>query len=134
MVRTLPCGLSTRHSFWRQEEDLSDVQLRDYEGALGRCRQCWEAMQWRPTVWVHWVMAHSLCLLQTFRNLSVFSSMPSERRHQQFKRDLRHAFKGWQVVNPRMGTAALTHVLELDALDKGLVLQGPMPGKRQRLC
>ena len=134
VVRTLLRGLGTLHAFWRQEANLSDNQLREYESALTRCRQCWEALQWRPTVWVHWVMAHSLCLLQMFRNLAVFSSMPSERRHQQFKRDLRHAFKGWQVVNPRMGTAALTHVLELDALDKGLLLQGPVPGKRQRLC
>ena len=134
VVRTLLRGLGTLHAYWRQEGNLSDSQLQEYETALTRCRHCWEALQWRPTVWVHWVMAHSMCLLQTFRNLAVFSSMPSERRHQQFKRDLRHAFKGWQVVNPRVGTAALTHVLELDALDKGLLLHGPVPGKRQRLC
>ena len=134
VLRTLLRGFRTLHQFWHQPADLSEAQLQDYERALGTCRQCWQALQWRPTVWVHWVMAHSLFFLRTFGNLAMFSSMPTERRHQQFKRDLRHSFHGWKLVNPRSGTSALTHVLEMDALDKGLRLHGPDAGKRQRLA
>ena len=91
-------------------------------------------MGWAPTVWVHWVVAHSGYFLQLYHNLAQFSSVPTERRHQGFKRDLRYSFQGWKISQPSLSNKALAHVLSLDALDKGLQLMGHGPAKKARLA
>lgn len=37
-----------------------------------------------------------------------------------FKQDLRHAFSGWKLTNPRLQSVYLCSVVNMDALDQGL--------------
>jgi hypothetical protein len=37
-----------------------------------------------------------------------------------FKHDLRHAFSGWKLSNPRLASSYLCTVVNMDALDQGL--------------
>ena len=58
--------------------------------------------------------------MQTYGGLYAFSSIPSEHRHQRFKRDLRITFQGWKYKAPLRCKGYLKRVIELDALDQGL--------------
>ena len=44
----------------------------------------WRALQWQPTVWVHWTCVHSGWFAAEYRNLYIFSSIPAERRNVEF--------------------------------------------------
>ena len=74
------------------------------------------AYTWKPTVWVHWLCAHSGYNVEKYANLYSHSSLPTERRHQGFKLDLRHAFQGWKVASPIVASSFLRCVVEQDAL------------------
>ena len=67
------------------------------------------------------------------KSIYLFSSVPSEHRHQTFKLDLRHSFQGWKLVNPRCNERGLRHVVEMDALNQGLHILHKVGNKRKRL-
>jgi hypothetical protein len=67
----------------------------------------------------------------------MFSSIPTERRNVEFKLDVTHCFKGWKLSRPQASTRGFALVLELAALDSGLLLEaarkgGGKEGKRKR--
>ena len=145
---TLPCGREILalaalrallrsfhiiHGVWRQVDPVLPTVLNGYTEAIDTFSSCWRAFHWKPTVWVHWMVCHSAFFLRTYGNLSWFSSVPTERRHQGFKRDLRHSFQGFKLSDPRRSPKCLTHALDMDALDKGLQLAGAPVHKRARL-
>ena len=73
--------------------------------------EAWKAFQWKPTIWVHWVCAHSTFFIARSRTLYIFSSVPTEKRHQYFKLDPKHCFHGWRLsktVLHHRGLAQLT--------------------------
>ena len=78
---------------------------------------------WKPTVWVHWVCAHSGWYMEEYRNLYMFSSVPTEQQHRRFKVDLRHACHAFKRTRPRQGASALRHVLALHSIDTDLQLR-----------
>ncbi len=121
-LRILLRALSCLHSFWRQKTYLTDHEVVEYQRNIDLFANCWHAFQWKPTVWVHWMVAHSGFFMKTYRTLYLFSSIPSEHRHQTFKLDLRHSFQGWKLQNPSYNERGLRHVVELDSLDQGLQL------------
>jgi hypothetical protein len=68
----------------------------------------------------------------------MFSSIPTERRNVEFKLDVTHCFKGWKLSQPQASTRGFALVLELAALDTGLLLEAARKGgeqarKRRRL-
>ena len=52
----------------------------------------------------------------------LFSSIPTERRNVEFKMDVRHCYKGWKISRPYACTLGFAHVLNLSALEVGLLL------------
>ena len=119
-VRILLKTLFQIHSFWIQRTILSPEQQNSYHVAVVTLTNAWKSLSWKPTVWVHWVCAHSSFYVRTHRSLYSFSSIPTEYRHQTFKMDLRHAFEGWKFQNPLLTARWLTRVVDLNALDQGL--------------
>ena len=135
LVRGMLRALSTLHELWWKHEPLTTADLQRYVNGVGTFADCWVAFQWRPTVWVHWVVCHSAFFMGQYHTLYTFSSLPSERKHQTFKRDVRHSFQGWRLSNPHLSCTALVHLLELDALDQGLRQHSAeRPRKRPRLA
>ena len=71
---------------------------------------------------MHWVVRHSHALGKLHRNFYLFSSIPTERRNVEFKLDITHCFKGWKLSRPHACVRGFAHVLDLSALDVGLLL------------
>jgi hypothetical protein len=127
-------SLRAIHSHWRQAALLTQAEIAAYMAHVALFRQCWQVLDWKVSIWVHWLCAHSGYFMGLYRHLYGFSSLPTERRHQHFKMDLRHAFHGWKLTNPLIGCKYLQHLVELDAMDLGLLMcQLQWTGKRRRL-
>ena len=147
------------HSLWRNKPLLTDVQLISYQDALADfasteptnvnikeffvrllkyqplnyivgLRTAWRSLQWKASVWVHWVVCHSSFF--RYRNLYCFSSIPTERRHSLFKMDLRHCYLGYSMSRPHLARRGLLHVVNMHALDLGLELYTLAFGKKNR--
>ena len=52
----------------------------------------------------------------------MFSSIPVERRNVRFKMDLRHCFLGFALSKPHVSLRGLGHVVNMLALDHGLII------------
>ena len=128
VVKYLLISLATVYKKWRQKCTFSPSDQSAYLKEVNSFRACWVALNWKPTVWVHWMCAHSVDVLASNCNLYAFSSLPTERRHQAFKLDLRHAFQGWKIASPRMTPKYLKCVIEQDALHLALSVA---PGRKR---
>ena len=64
--------------------------------------------------------SHALGMLH--RNFYLFSSIPTERRNVEFKLDVTHCFKGWKLSQPHASRKGFALVLDLSALDVGILL------------
>ena len=93
--------------------------------------EMWGALQWKVSTWVHWVVRHSHALATRHLTFYLFSSIPTERRNVEFKLDLTHCFKGWKLSRPQASVRGFALVLELAALDTGLLLEGARNGAGQ---
>ena len=133
VLRTLLRHLTQMHAAWRQHYLLTSKEVGQYKKSVAGFADCWRALTWKPTMWVHWVVCHSGFFMARHRSLFLFSSIPSEKKHQRFKRDIAHSFQGWKVTRPTLAGRAVAHAVALDAVDKGLALQGLRPSKRARL-
>ena len=80
---------------------------------------------WKVSTWVHWTCAHSPYFTQAYRNIYIFSSIPSEKRNSPFKRDLHNSCKGWALLKPRLSRLldldSMGHVVNMNNLDMGLL-------------
>jgi hypothetical protein len=90
------------------------------------------ALGWKVSTWVHWIVRHSPALADRHRNFYLFSSIPTERRNVEFKLDLAHFFKGWQLSRPSASIKGFALVLDLSALDQGLQLHEARKRGRKR--
>ena len=127
-------NLTTLYSTWSNKKELTPSDLATYSNALRRFTDGWLALKWKPALWVHWICAHSTFFLNQHRTLSAFSSIPTEFRHQKFKRDLKNTAQCFKYLNPERCRAHLQRVIELDALDMGLaVLQLKPPAPRENV-
>ncbi len=99
------------------------IKARKHYLALAtRLGEVWRALGWKVSTWVHWVVCHSHALARVNRNFYMFSSIPTERRNVEFKLDITHCFKAWKLSNPQASTRGFALVLNLHALDVGLLL------------
>lgn len=78
---------------------------------------------------MHWVVCHSHALATRHLNIYLYSSIPTERRNVEFKLDVTHCFKGWKLSRPQASTRGFALVLELAALDAGLLLEAARKGR-----
>ena len=93
-----------------------------YHNLTVRLGQVWQCLGWKVSTWVHWVVRHSSALAKLHKNIYIFSSIPTERRNVEFKLDVTHCFKGWKLSQPRACVSGFALVLDLAALDVGLLL------------
>ena len=107
---------------WCLKTILTTAEVVQYRADVDKFRAAWEGLRWKPAVWVHWVCAHSTYFVQTNRTLFGFSSIPTERRHQRFKLDLRITCQAFKYRDPSRCKGYLKRCVELDALDQGLRL------------
>ena len=137
VVRVLLFSLTALYKAWQHKQYLTPVMLTHYDEHLNRFTEAWRALSWKPTIWVHWVSAHSSFFMRHHLSLYLFSSIPTEKRHQNFKMDLRHCFQGWKLSRSYLHGRGLVHVVNLSALDLGLLMwhesQGLVDPKRARL-
>ena len=82
---------------WHYKAWLTDAQVEEGKAAAARLGQVWEMPRWKPTVWVHWGVAHSGFYVERYRFIHLFSSIPTEFRNSAFKVEFRNRFKGWSV-------------------------------------
>ena len=87
---------------------------------MGQFAIDWRALQWHPTVRVHWTSSILRgSRLSTTINI-VFFSISTERRHVDCKMDIPHSFLGYKISRPYFMARQFTHLLELDAPYVGL--------------
>ena len=122
VVRLLLQALSHAHAVWATRSLLTPTQIASHGEAIGRFRDAWKGLGWKPTVWVHWACAHAGYFVTTYRTIFGFSSIPTEHRHQKFKRDLRNTCSAFKFRNPLRCKGYLKRCVEMDALDQGLRL------------
>ena len=122
------------HSIWSTRVPLTSSQVDLYLNQVNIFRQAWRAFGWKPTPWVHWVLAHSATFIAEYRTLFVFSSIPTEALHRSFKKDLRLTSVSGRHKNPMHAATGLVRLLDRHALDKGLMVHthGRRPRKRKR--
>jgi hypothetical protein len=121
---------------WSAKHWLSDEEVTKYAKYCRRFGEVWVGFGWKPTTWVHWAVAHSTFLVDRWRSIYVFCSIPTERRHCGFKMDIRHCFQGWKLTKPYIQKWGLAHSINLDALSQGLRLLeagGRFSRKRKRV-
>ena len=130
-------GLHVIHTLWCQKTLLTNEDLALYDRHLGNVRKAWNAFKWKVSPWVHWLLAHSSIFVHKYRNMFVFSSIPSEMRHKPFKMDVRHTFLGGKRTLPARCARGLTNLMKLDAVDKSIQLRRAIgtlpPAKRRRI-
>ena len=97
----------------------SDVAM--YTNAVDRFREAWGDLGWKVSMWVHWTCAHSPYFPQAYRNIYIFSRIPSEKRNSPFKRDLHNSCKGWALFKPRLSRLSMGHVVNMNNLDMALL-------------
>jgi hypothetical protein len=115
-------SLQGLHKFWRQNTPLTNADLDKYHALASRFGKVWQTLGWKVSTWVHWTVRHSHALGRIHRNFYLFSSIPTERRNVEFKMDITHCFKGWKLSNPQASTRGFALVLDLAALDVGMLL------------
>ena len=87
---------------------------------------------WKPAVWCHWVVVHSVQVAKLWGNFGIFSSIPTERRHVEFKLDMPHCFQGYKLSKVAMTRRFATHIHEMDVLDLDLRMWALKKGGKRR--
>lgn len=122
VMRKLLRAFAGMHQWWSHKEYLTDAQVGVYVDHVSEFRKCVLWLGWVPSPYVHWVCAHSGYYMGRVRTLYGFSSIPTEHRHQRYKRDTANSFMGWRFENPKLSVGWLRRAIELDALDQGLAV------------
>ena len=140
LVKVVLESFSTMYTLWRKKYPLTDNEVKVCQECCAKMGRCWSRLGWRPSPWVHWVVAHSGFFLAKYRTLYLFSSIPSEKRNRKFKVGLKHSMRGWCLRHPRLSWRGLAHVVNMESLDVGLlheqakVLKSKCLYKTKRRC
>ena len=106
---------------WKAKEGLKGNEtVAGYRGAVEQFASGFVALGWQPAVWLHWVCVHSVAVATAWKHFYLFSSIPTERRHQEYKLDIRHSCQAWKRSSPHLATRGLLHAHAMDCLDQGL--------------
>ena len=87
------------HGLWRKETFLSDPEVACADQAAKQLGVCWSLMKWKPTLWLHWMVAHGAWVLRKYRSMYMFTSVPTERQNSPFKTQLQNCFRGWWHIS-----------------------------------
>ena len=72
-ISVLLSSLTALYMLHSSKFPLSVSDRQSHSNHLQRFAQVWHAMQWKPTVWVHWLVAHSnFFLYKTFTPCTYF--------------------------------------------------------------
>ena len=71
--------------------------------------------------------------MHNFRSIYMFASIPTERRNQHFKIRLKNAMRGWMLMKPRLSRRTMAHVLNMEALELGLMAPKAQQGRGAHL-
>ena len=108
---------------FRAKEGLNEGVLETVDGyrrAVEQFDGAFVALGREPAVWLHWVGVHSVAVATKWKHFYLFSSIPTERRHQEYKLDMRHSCQAWKRSSPHLATRGLLHAHAMDCLDQGL--------------
>ena len=75
VLRIFLRNMRTLHSLWRLPSLFSDAEVEQCQQSIRNFVDCWQAFDWKPTVWAHWTAAHSGYFAQRYRTLYLFSSI-----------------------------------------------------------
>ena len=138
LVLRLLMALQHMNRCWRAKEGLGGEggggeTVAGYRKAVEQFVDVFVALGWQPAVWLHWVGVHSVAVATAWKNFYLFSSIPKERRHQEYKLDIRHSCQAWKRSSPHLSTRGLLHAHAMDCLDQGLLQWAAgRPLKRKR--
>ena len=130
LIQVLVRNMRSLYALWGQKTPLTNGQVQE---AKTHCRiigEAWRRLGWKSTPWVHWIVAHCGTVLQKYRNLYVFRSIPAEHMHKPFKLVVKNSMRGWCLRRPGVSRRGLTHVLSMETLNVGLLHRAA----RQRLA
>ena len=120
LIEVLVRNMRSLYALWRQKTPLTNGQVQEAKTQCRKIGEAWLRLGWKSTPWAHWTVAHRGVVLQKYRNLYVFSSIPAEHRHKPFKRAVKKSMRGGCLRRPRVSRRGLTHVLNMETLDLGL--------------
>ena len=120
LIEVLLRNMCSLYALWRQKTPLTNGHVQEAKTQCRKIGEAWVRLGWKSTPWVHWTVAHCEPVLQKYRNLFVFSSLPAEHRHQPFKIAVKNSMRGRRLRRPRVSRRGLTHVLNMGTLDVGL--------------
>ena len=66
---------------WSNNIGLTNKEVESYKRVVEQFAMDWRALQWQPTIWVHWTCVNSGWFAVEYRNFYLFSSIPTKRRH-----------------------------------------------------
>ena len=113
-------NMRSPYALWRQKTPLTNGQVQEAKTHCRKIGEAWLPLRCKSTPWVHWTVAHCGAVLQKYRNLYVFISIPAEHRHKPFKLALKNSMCGRCLRSPRVCRRGLTHVSNMETRDVGL--------------
>lgn len=66
-INILLRNLHVMHGIWRNKALLTEYQVGQYDAAVRTFGLVWSALKWKGTVWVHWVVRHSMFFISKYR-------------------------------------------------------------------
>ena len=120
LIEVLLRNMRSLYALWRQKTPLTNGHVQEAKTNCCKIGEAWLRLGWKSTPWVHWAVAHCGAVLQKYRNLNVFNSIPAEYRQKPFKLAVKNSMRGWCLRRPRVSQRGLTHVLNIETLDVGL--------------
>ena len=121
LIHVVLSSFSAMYKLWRKKVPLTDMEVAQCKGCAAKLGRCWSRLGWRPSPWVHWVVAHSGFFVEKYRSLYLFSSIPSEKRNRRFKVGLKNSMRGWCLRHPRLAARGLAPVVNMESLVVGLL-------------
>ena len=76
LIEVLLRNVRSLYALWRQKTPLTNGQVQEANTHCRKIGEAWLRLGWKSTPWVHWTVAHCGAVLQKYRNLYVFSSIP----------------------------------------------------------
>ena len=125
LIEVLLRNMRSLCALWRRKIPLTNGEVQEAKTHRRKFGEAWLRLGWKSTPWVHWTVAHCGAVLQKYRNLYVFSSIPAEHRHKPFKLAVKKSSRGWCLHRPRVSRRGLTHILNMETLDVGLRHRAP---------
>ena len=120
LIEVLLRNMRSLYPLWREQTPLTNGHVQEAKTHCRKIGEAWLRLGWKSTPWVHWTVAHCGAVLQKYRNLDVFSSIPAEHTHKSFKIAVENSMHGRCLRRPRVSRRGLTHVLNMETLDVGL--------------